>query len=331
MFVWLEGTTSMHSVSEFASLFQQIKQFIKYNCVNMRVTTLVVRTPNPVYPTQSAEPVYWPPSTSPLFTELISQLGQDTPIKILLYPYIMEDFDRTAWVQFAKSNGATRVGSAYTVYDGVFAFTKAWQDYVRAHSSFVKIEGFMIDYEEISRKMGTINVVSLDKTTFEPYRNAYPSIKTGVTVGYDHGSAIKSFAQFMDTIHLQVYDLYYPYAGSDESQKDSVFEKYKDDPQGLANIVLSKVFIPSVLANYQGLGDKIKLMWSTQTLIRDACLYPLNTGKCGVNYEFNWRPDTFNEFIKIIQSSQSSIAPYEHGVYTFNFMRPDWLVKSSRP
>ena len=331
LFVWLEGTGSMHSVSEFAALFQQIRQFVQYNCVNMRVTTLVVRTPNPVYPTQSAEPVYWPPSSSPLFTELIAQLGPETPVKILLYPYIMEDFDRTAWVQFAQSTGAKRVGSTYTVYDGIFAFTKGWQDFVRSRSSSVQIEGFMIDYEEIYRKMGSINVVALDQTTFQPYRSAYPSIKTGVTVGYDHGSAIKSFAPYMDTIHLQVYDLYYPYAGSDESKTDSVFEKYKDDPQTLANIVLSKVFIPSVLANYQGLGDKIKLMWSTQTLVPGGCLYPLNTGKCGVNYEFNWRPDTFNEFMRIVQSSQSAIAPYEHGVYTFNFMRPDWLVKSSRP
>jgi hypothetical protein len=268
--------------------------------------------------------MFWPPSTSPLYTQLISQLPSSSGrIKILLYPYVMEDFDRRAWVNFAKSAGA-RVTGAYTFYDGIFAFTQGWQDAVK--SSSVSIDGFMIDYEEIYRRIGNAYASELTYAVFAPYRSAYPSIKTGVTVGYDSGKDINFFDPFMDYIHLQCYDLYYPYSGSDESSTDSIFEKYRDNPAGLAEIVLSKIFTPSVLSNYAGKQSKIKLMWSTQTLKNKQCLYPMNNGSCGVNYEFNWSPKKFNEFMKLMMQSNSPLSLFEHGVYTYNFMRPDWVA-----
>ena len=316
-FLWVEGTR-LYSESDFVSFFRRLSNFIQSNCVSMGVTTLVVRTPNPVYPTQSAEPAFWPPENSALYTEVIAKVK--SPLRILLYPYIMEDFDRNAWFELGDKPG---------VFEGIFSFTKAWQDFVEAHNPVVAIEGFMIDYEEIYRAMGSEHRVTLTPDSLNPYRLAYPTVKTATTVGYDDTKTIAYFYPFMDYIHLQVYDLYYPYEGSDESSKDSIFVQYQDDPEGLVEVLAQHVFLPGILKAYSGKESKLKLMWSTQTLGDRNCLYPLNDGRCGINYEFDWKPRTFNEFLKLV-ISHPVLGSFEHGVYPYNFMRQDWLVPADR-
>jgi hypothetical protein len=310
-FLWIEGT-SMTRASQFIAFYQSLLQFVEGNCVNMQVTTLVIRTPNPVYPTQSAEPMYWPPSSSPLYTEFIAKVS--VPVKILLYPYIMEGFDRTAWTTFGQSSG---------VFGGIFAFTKGWQD--SNTNPLVDIEGFMIDYEEVYRALDpSVHPITLTANTISPLKSRFPSVKTATTVGYDDANKIAMFAPFMDYIHLQVYDLYYPYAGADKSLSDSIFYKYMDNPAGLLSVLLSHVFTTSVLNAYKGRESKIKLMWSTQTMSSE-CMYPMSSGKCGINNEFHWRADTFNEFLRLALGSQQ-LGPFEHGVYTYNFMRSDYKM-----
>jgi hypothetical protein len=324
VFLWVEQSGSLKSKSDFVDFYRKLNTFIlQQNAVNLAFSTLVIRTPHPKYPTSSAEAMYWPPASSPLYTELIApMMASKKNIKILLYPYIMEDFDRDTWVTFASIGGKPVVGSTgFTVYDGVFAFTKAWQDFVNVGT--VTIDGFMIDYEEIYKAMGTSNVVTLTQEVFTPYKKAYPTIKTATTVGFDDAKRIAFFDPFMDYIHLQVYDLYYPYVGADKSAKDSIFESFRDNPTGLHDVILKKVFTSSILNNYKGRENKIKLMWSTQTLATRNCLYPLRDGTCGVNYEFNWSPQKFNEFIKLVQSSYQ-LGGFEHGIYTYNFMPVNW-------
>jgi hypothetical protein len=316
--------------AEFVSLYKRLAVFIEANCVNMRTTTLVVRVVHPMYPS-ATDPMFWPPSSSPLFTELISKLSLNSgeKIKILLYPYVMEDEDRTEWVQFALSERATpRLNNDLSVYDGIFAFTKAWQDSVAGSSSFM-VDGFMLDYEEISDHMGTEHLFDFTAASVEPYKTAFPTVKLGISVGYDDATKIKNFDPFVDYFHLQVYDFYYPYEGADKSQKDSIFEVNKDDPRGLLSTILANVLTPAVLQAYARRQDKIKLMWSTQTLSLRNCLYPLRDGSCGQNYEFSWNPVKFNEFIQMVLADEQ-LGQFEHGIYTYNFMRQDWLVRSQR-
>ena len=326
MFLWVE-LPNIRARSDYVVFYQKLKTFLDKNCVNIRVTTLVVRTISPYFP--STDPMYWPPETSPLFTELIAKLNSSkNPVKVVLYPYVMEDGDRNNWVKFANSLNIVPVNGTMSVYDGVFAFTKMWQDFVSTRTDAATIDGFMIDYEEIYKAIGTQNAITLTPESFGPYRNAYPTIKTGTSIGYDDGKHIRYFDPIMDYIHLQVYDFYYPYASADKSMTDSLFEVYKDDPQGFVNTVLKNVLTSTVLKAYQGRESKVKLMWSTQNLWNN-CIYPMRDGRCGVNYEFNWSPAKFNEFVQIVQSNPL-LGRFEHGIYTYNFIRPDWVVKSSR-
>ena len=329
LFLWVEGPR-LYAKSDFVSLYRRLKIFMDNNCANIRVTTLVVRTAHPYYPTQLAEGVYWPPWNSPLYTEVISKLS-GSGVKILLYPYIMESYDRLQWVTFAHRRGVRPVvASSLTAYDGIFAYTKGWQDFVNSNNT-ATIDGFVLDYEEIFRRIGTEYAVELTPEAFPPYRAAYPMVKTATTVGYDDKRNINYFDPFMDYIYLQVYDLYYPYVGSDATM-DSIFETYRDDADGLVNLILKNVLTSTILDTYSARTSKIKLMWSTQSLVEKNCLYKINDGSCGINNEFNWSPAAFNAFMRKISSSAAGtvLDSVEHGIYTWNFMRQDYLVKSSR-
>jgi hypothetical protein len=325
--MWVE-LPNIRARSDYIVFYQKLKVFLDKNCVNLKVTTLVVRVISPYFP--SADPMYWPPESSPLFSELIAKLSpSNSPLKVVLYPYLMEEDDRNNWVRFATSQNLKPVNVTLQVYDGVFGYTKMWQDFVAERTTAATIDGFMIDYEEIWKAMGTKNSITLTPESFAPFRAAYPSVRTGTSIGYDNGKQIRYFDPIMDYLYLQVYDFYYPYPSADKSKTDSIFEVYKNDPQGFLEVVLKHVLTPTVLKAYQGREDKIKLMWSTQTL-RNDCIYLMNDGTCGMNYEFNWDPVKFNEFVHLALKS-AQLGPFEHGIYTYNFINPSWVIKSSRP
>ena len=328
LFLWVELATA-RTQSEFVDFYQKLGVFLTNNCANIRPTTLVIRVINPSFPT--AQPMYWPPERSPLYTELISKikvLGSEK-VKILLYPYVMEENDRNKWVGLAQSRNVTPVvNKTMSVYDGIFAFTKAWQNLVAPSSSF-SIDGFMIDYEELTHLMGSQNLLSMTPESLTPYRTAYPSIKVATSLGFDDTKHVKLLDPVVDYFHLQFYDLYYPYAGSDASAKDSIFEAYKDNPSALLNVITTNILNPTFLKRYVGFEQKIKLMWSTQTLSKSGCIYPMTSGSCGVNYEINWNPIRFNQLMQMVLA-HPQLGIFEHGLYTYNFMRPDWVAAASR-
>lgn len=343
LFVWIEGPR-MYLKEEFIAFYQKVRVFLESNCARIRPTTLTVRTAHPYY-VPKYEMEYWPPETSPLFTELLSQLKIDSPVKVLLYPYVFDDFARAQWVKFASSgsvdkvlprvtfdstSSAASVLQSINIYDGMFQYTKGWQNAVAKLNSNVRIDGFMIDYEEIYRYPDTTHLVSFTPEEVLPYKALYPSIKVATSVGYDDIKKINYFDGFIDYLHLQAYDLYYPYVGADATA-DSPFVVYQDDPVNLAKILSQKVFTPTILKSYESRISKIFLMWSTQSLTVKDCLYKINDGSCGINNEFGpWRPDTFNLFIQEMQKTSNVMKNVQHGVYTLNFVRPTWLPKSAR-
>ena len=343
LFVWIEGPR-MYQPAEFVAFYQKVKVFLESNCAHIRPTTLAIRTAHPYYvPNYASE--YWPPNTSPLFTELLSKLNVGSPVKVVLYPYVFDDFSRSQWVKFANSgsvdkvlprvtypatSSAATVLSSVNIYDGIFQFVKGWQLAVDSLGSNVKIDGFVIDYEEISRYPDSKYLVRFNADEINPYRALYPSIKVGTTVGYDDVKKMVTFESYVDYLFLEAYDLYYPYAGADATA-DSIFTTYKDNPVGLANVLSKNVFTSGILAAYQARLSKIFIMWSTQSLTVTNCLYKLNNGSCGVNNEFgSWRPDTFNQFIQAVKGTSTTMANVQHGVYTLNFVQPTWLPISAR-
>jgi hypothetical protein len=248
-------------------------------------------------------------------------------IKILIYPYVMDAFSRSQWVKFANENNVEPVTGTMTVWDGIFAYVNEWQNLVGSNSS-VLIDGFMIDYEEITGNSETQYAVSISEAELQPYRAAYSAIKVATTVGYDDKKRINMFAAYMDYLHLQVYDLYYPFAGADRTPS-SIFTTYLNDPEQLANVILTNVLMSTVLDLYQKYPNKILLMWSTQAMTSN-CIYPLNSGKCGINNEFAWSPVPFNGFMQAIMAANPVLASLPHGIYTFNFLQPEWLTIPTR-
>jgi hypothetical protein len=275
---------------------------------------------------------------------LITVLDIGTPIKILLYPYVLDDFARSQWVRFGLSgqvdsplprptfsstSSAAGVLREVNVYDGIFQYVKGWQRSVAKLGSLISIDGFMIDHEEIRLYSESGYPLNFSSDELLPYKALYPSIKVATTLGYDDIKRINYYGPFVDYLHLQAYDLYYPYAGADTTE-DSIFTVYQDDPASLSNVMLSKVFTSGILAAYQPYLNKIYMMWSTQTMQSRGCFYPVGNAWCGINNEFNWAPSTFNQFIQLITKNSPAMAAVQHGIYTFNFLMPSWLPASLR-
>jgi len=275
---------------------------------------------------------------------LIANLNIGTPIKILLYPYILDDFARSQWVKFANtgqvdsplprpktgsSSTATKVLSQVNVYDGIFQFVKGWQKSVSKLGSLITIDGFMIDHEEIRMYSETGYPLAFTSDELLPYKSLYPTVRVATTLGYDDLKRISYYGPIMDYIHLQAYDLYYPYVGADETN-DSIFTKYQDNPSALINVLVTNVFTSAIIAAYRPYLQKIHMMWSTQTLQSTRCFYPMNNGRCGLNNEFKWSPGAFNQFIQLLINKNPTMAAVQHGIYTFNFLMSDWLPLSVR-
>ncbi len=325
-----------YEIADFQAFYARLASYVVSNCVNMNTVSLVIRTPHPYFVSNGAGGyAYWPPQTSPIYTHLLQRLPSSitSKIRVLLYPYIYDSFARGKWVQFASdaTNKNNRRGSK-TVYDGIYSFVTGWQDFVSSiSSSALSVSGYMIDYEEILRRTGSDNLVSFTAADLGPYRSTYPSIKTGITFGYDDRNRINLYGPYFDFLHLQVYDLYYPYSGSDESVTDSIFVKFVNDPVGLANTIVGNVLTPNILSFYAGRESQITLMWSTQYISEKNCLYPLGAGaSCGINYEIHSTPIAFNQFIQSMRSRGGALGQVQYAVYTFNFMQQTWLPINQR-
>ena len=335
----------MYVRSQFVAFYQKILVFLQSNCAHIRPTTLIIRTAHPYY-VPKGDLVYWPPETSPLFTDLLSKLNIGSPIKVLMYPYIFDAYARSQWVNFAiaglvdpvlprpvfdpLTSTAAGVLSTVNIYDGIFQFVKGWQNSVTKLGSLVSIDGFILDYEEVFRYPDSTNIIKFTADEVNPYKALYPSIKVATSIGYDDSKNMNYFDPYIDYLFLQAYDLYWPYAGADATS-DSIFTAYQDDPVQLASVLMQKVFTPTILAAYQTRLSKIYLMWSTQSLTSTTCLYKLNDGSCGINNEFgSWRPDSFNVFIQQMIQRDPTMASIKHGVYTLNFVTPLWLPLSAR-
>jgi hypothetical protein len=345
LFIWIEGPR-MYARTEFVAFYKKVTVFLQSNCANIRPTTLVIRTAHPAY-VPNGDVVYWPPNNSPLFTELISKLGtRSNNISIMMYPYIYDEYARSQWIAFANSGKVDKVlprpkydSTASTaggvlgsvnIYDGIFQFVKGWQTAVASLGSNVTVDGFVIDYEEVFKYPDENYIVKLSADEINPYRSLYPSIKVATTIGYDDSAKLARFEPYMDYLYLQAYDLYYPFAGAD-STPQSIFLKYENDPQGLAAVLLQKVFTQSILNSYQSRLSKVKIMWSTQALGITNCLYKLNDGSCGINYELgSWTPAAFNVLMQTLMAANPILGAVEHGMYTMNFITPDWLPRSAR-
>lgn len=341
MFLWVEGT-KLDTFADYESMFGRLAAYITSNCANMQTTRLIVRVGSPfTHATSDSRSLFWPPESSPLLTVLARQLrraGVSQPIRILFYPYIYETDSRTEWIRFARDRSINpRSNIKVTdrnVYDGVYSFVNGWQSVVNSDPSLpIEIEGYTIDHEELlpTKIRGDLHFVPFTSADLRPYKRAYPSIKTGVSFGYDDRSKIEEYGEYFDFLFLQVYDLYYPHKHADKNKDKSIFVKHVSNPTKLADVILEHVLDETIQRLYRARTDKVFLMWSTQYTSETRCLYPVGNEKtCGINYEIHSKPEDFNTFIRYLTSQSSVLSRMQHGIYTFNFLQQSWLPRSQR-
>lgn len=336
MFLWVEGTV-LDSFAEFETFYSRLADFVTGNRANMDTVRLIIRVAHPlVHAAGDSTPIYWPPRTSPILTVLDRRLKSlSKRVSIIFYPNIWGNTDRALWVEFAQSRRLNpRSNLKVTddnVYDGIYSFVHGWQEFVDSQTSSISIEGYTIDYEEIKphKDRGKKNIVLFTSKDLRPYKRAYPSIRSGISLAYDDRPLIDMFANHIDNLFVQVYDLYYPIKHADKSPETSIFERYNSRPSRLAEVILEEVLTPSIQSIYAPYLDRIFLMWSTQYTPERRCLYPVGDERtCGINYEIHSTPENFNTFINQVARSSEILSRVQHGIYTFNFLQQSWMPTS---
>jgi len=155
------------------------------------------------------------------------------------------------------------------------------------------------------------------------------SLEFGVTIGFDETGTINKWSDFVDEFYLQVYDLYTPQASIDRTP-DSRFLTLNGDAAAMASYIADDVLGAKIWSVYDQFAGQITLMWSNQSLSSD-CVYPLNSGNCGVNNEFgSWSPEAFNAFLvefgKKMAGKISNSAQIEQALFQFSFVSQKWFA-----
>lgn len=316
MFLWVDSPTlEQTDHAHYAAYFAKLRKFMVSNCVGITVTRVVIRTPYPqyhkAYPT--AQHIYWPPATSPLWTSLISALPKN--VKFHIFPKLSDATSRAQWKLWGETND---VGAA------VFSFANEWNKFL-VRQGRPGIEGVVVDLEELS---AGDSFFSASKTLALKAR--YPAIQFSATIGFDDVARLASMRSYTDQFFAQMYDWYKPYAHITAS-KNSPFLVNRNDPATAVNYITNTAMTRTMWQAYATTGAKrVHLMWSVQHM--DAnCVNSAGTGDCGIRNDFgSWSPVAVNSFIarmkaKIAGMGIAGLEKLEHGFFHYNSIPPSWL------
>ena len=309
LFVWGEWP-AISAIEEAATYYNKLAAFVQSNCVGASVPRLVLRILNPTFPTAGSS-IWWPPSSSPLYSSLIATLPAGT--ELVLYPYIMDPSSGSSWMSFGT-------GSPDPV-SGAWQFMKDWNIFLSSVGSASKFVGTVIDLEETPR-MATYNPLIISPTFASSLKGQYGNeLEFGVSAGFDQPSIINAG---YDKVYIQLYDFYSPVAYVD-STANSPFLLNLNNPSEMVNYVLNAAVASSLLDVYSANTGSVMAMWSTQNLAGN-CIYPESNGFCGINNEFgSWSAAEFSNFISQLQAKSSVFAQLKHGIFQFSYTPTSWL------
>jgi hypothetical protein len=289
--------------------YRGLYAFINRNCARLIVTKLILRITLPVFPMNDSGP-WWPPTSAPLFSELIQKLGSRN-IDLYVYPYLMDAYNQDQWAAFSPDETNS--------VQGVFEFVKEWNIFLDGMGIVQRFKGVVFDYEEF---WGSRNPTILAQVkNLAPLKAAYGDLKTGIALGYQPFTQMTNFDSVMDEFYLEFYDYYYvPYVAQ---TSQSPFILYRNDPAELVPFTLTTVLegFSEMSSKY---GPKVNVMWSVQE-IRGTCPYPLTDGTCGINYEFgSWSASGFNKYLELFRAQSPNLGSKPNGIFQYNFIPTSW-------
>ena len=302
LFVWVEWP-SITSVTDAATFYDKLAAFVNKNCVDASVSRLVLRVLHPSFPSSSS--LWWPPATSPLYTNLIQKIPSS--VELVVYPYLMDQSSVSAWQAFSPGSNPV---------EAVWDFMTQWNAFLtlQGHRGFV---GTAIDMEEASGLKSLTGTV-IDASLVSSLKAKYGLLEFGVTAGFDSLGGVAGF----DRVYLEMYDFYTPVVSADKLST-SPFLLNKDNPSAMVDFILNQV-LTTELSGYDTHANEIFAMWSNQDL-GSACIAPDN-GRCGLNNEFgSWSGSSFNQFITLLKQRSPVMAKLRHGVFQFSYTPTAWL------
>jgi hypothetical protein len=307
--LWIEAPAGSLTMAQWTTYYQQLRTYLTSNCINSKISKVIIRTPTPSF----GGTVMWPPKTSPLLTQLFNSLPAG--IAVSVYPYLYADSDRATWKNF---------GGSSDIIENVYIFAKGWNDYLKSVGSAVRVSAITLDLGELIP--GKVYQVPLTASKITAYKTKYGIPELGGLTSYDHKSEVLAYATVLDQFYLLISGLYYPYAGVDKSETASPFVIYKNNPVAMANFILTNIFLPGIKNAYLPYIAKMNALWSVESTYGD-CIHPNSDGTCQTNYEFGvWKADAFNAFIRQIKtSSPDFFAKMQHGTFQYNFIPKTWV------
>ena len=310
MFLWTElPVSNIAGQADWTSFYRRMRSFIASNCANLGVTKLIVRVVYPQFSLGGFQ-AYSSPATSPMYTELLRTLPSG--IQVIFYPYLASSHEWGFWQSFTNKSDPL---------EAVFAYSAMWNSFLATQGSQVKVSGIVLDLEEFP---GNAIPSVKNSTLINSWKSLYGLTEYGVSVGFDQVGIVSAMQSYTDAFYVQFYDFYYPTVGIDKTGS-SPFLTYRNQPAQIVEYIMNPLVMKTNLVQvYSQLQNKIFAMWSIQDLTGN-CRYPLDTGLCGLNYEFgSWSPVAFNGFYQqIIQTLL--FKNMNHGIFEFSFVPFSWL------
>ena len=305
IFLWAEWPSIPSEANSWTNYYSSMASFIAGNCARLKVTRLILRVTDPL------KGAWWPPLDSPMYTSLLKNIPDE--IEVYVYPLIMDQWNQDQWAAFSPSNTS--------VLEGAFEFAKRWNDFLTQQASALRFVGIVLDAEEFSGSRNPDLRIQLQNST--QLKEQY-SLMVGLSLGYQSGPQMAAWDSVVDAFYLQFYDFYYtPYV---DATPDSPFLLYLNDPAGLVGFTLDTV-LEGKSEDQTKYGPKVSVMWSMQNL-GTGCIFPLNDGSCGVNFEFGagWSAQAFNEYLKEFRMRSPNLGYKPQGIFQYSFVPQSWFL-----
>ncbi len=321
VFLWVEMPRQVRRTeATMKRFYSRIVQFVRDNCLKAKVTQMIIRVETP-YTECEGRPVYQDPANSPLYRYLLRKLPPDMSLRF--YPYLGPE-EGSAHYQNMWAEYMHQPNSKFL--RGVYKFVRMWNKALRKLDSPVTFSGITMDMEE---------GIELNRDAILRLKAEFPDIPyLGISVGFDDVNWIYRYHAIVDEYYMQMYDYYAKDGGAPIclSAQTSPFVLHQDKPDAVYDWITEYVTksLGSVGDLYASrFTSKMFLMWSSQNVGSDQCLYPLN-GLCGHSYDFGtWTAESFNSFLSQVTGPESVFANFGgHGIYEFAFLQRDWYIHS---
>jgi hypothetical protein len=297
IFLWTEWTFDYPEV-----YYPKLLKFIAGNCAGLKVTRVILRILDPIFPGDSK---LWGVSTSSaLYTQFISKLPAGIDLKV--YPYLKDPTNLANWATYGGSSNCLQ---------SLFKYAQAWNTLLASVGNPNRFSGIVVDGEEQAGFLTYMPTL--------PGLRSSTGLKFGYAIAYYRIGAMSDdsgMGLYVDEFYLEMYDFYYPNMGSTVKNLDYTSPGVLNNPSAFMSSLVSGI-IGGFISQY---GPKSHFMWSNQQ-DSTACIMPLGEN-CGVHDDFGtWSPRAMNDFLGLIAQTYPVFAKQPAGFFQFNLTPLTWL------